>query len=194
GGGVIRKVIRRAALVILSLAALATLAVGTASFLNVLRWDRTQTDRECLGVQISRGRLLLCRWELMGDVELGKEHLNPKPRWGYIAASPMNALRWWEFRKATSTYGKSFAIVLSPRPFRSHEMRCSIAGFPLWAPFVFFAAWPTIAAIRFVHGPLRRRRRRRNGLCLKCGYNLTGLVEPRCPECGTATSRLTGDS
>ena len=32
----------------------------------------------------------------------------------------------------------------------------------------------------------RRRERRRNelGLCVCCGYNLTGLTEPRCPECG----------
>ncbi len=28
--------------------------------------------------------------------------------------------------------------------------------------------------------------RRYRGLCLKCGYSLHGLIEPRCPECGTA--------
>ncbi len=32
---------------------------------------------------------------------------------------------------------------------------------------------------------LRRWRRERMGLCVKCAYNLTGLTEPRCPECGT---------
>ena len=32
---------------------------------------------------------------------------------------------------------------------------------------ILFAAYPTIA---FIRGPLRRWRRRRKGLCLKCGY------------------------
>ena len=37
----------------------------------------------------------------------------------------------------------------------------------------------------FVRGPLRRCFRRRRGLCENCAYNLTGLTEARCPECGT---------
>ena len=41
-------------------------------------------------------------------------------------------------------------------------------------------------AINFRRGPLRRWRRRRKGLCLKCGYDLTGNVTGRCPECGEA--------
>jgi hypothetical protein len=57
-----------------------------------------------------------------------------------------------------------------------HEMMV-----PTWMPFLLFAAYPTLA---FIRGPLRRHRRRRRGLCLKCGYDLTGLPEPRCPECG----------
>ena len=29
------------------------------------------------------------------------------------------------------------------------------------------------------------RRRPKPGFCDQCGYNLKGLTEPRCPECGT---------
>jgi hypothetical protein len=57
---------------------------------------------------------------------------------------------------------------------------------PFWIPLVMLSAYPTIA---FIRGPLRRWRRRRKGLCLKCGYNLTGLTEPRCPECATEFDR-----
>ncbi len=41
-------------------------------------------------------------------------------------------------------------------------------------------------AISLFRGPVRRHRRRRRGLCIKCGYNLTGNTTGVCPECGTA--------
>jgi len=52
--------------------------------------------------------------------------------------------------------------------------------FPLWLPFLAFSAYPAIA---FIRGPYRRYRRHRKGLCLKCGYNLTGNASGVCPEC-----------
>ncbi len=53
---------------------------------------------------------------------------------------------------------------------------------PLWFPLTLLASYPTIA---FIRGPLRRWRRRRKGLCLKCGYDLMGNVSGVCSECGT---------
>lgn len=42
---------------------------------------------------------------------------------------------------------------------------------------------------------IRQRRRHRTGYCRNCGYNLTGNVSGRCPECGFITAaRLTGNS
>ena len=49
-------------------------------------------------------------------------------------------------------------------------------GFPFLGALVGYIVWA------------RRRRklcRELEGLCSKCGYNLTGLTESRCPECGT---------
>ena len=51
----------------------------------------------------------------------------------------------------------------------------------LWPLVVLFGAYPVTVLLR---GPIRRWRRRRQGLCPRCGYNLTGNVTGVCPECG----------
>ncbi|MGD2108888.1 MAG: hypothetical protein PVI86_05800 [Phycisphaerae bacterium] len=54
----------------------------------------------------------------------------------------------------------------------------------IWIPLtltILLAAYPTTA---FLCGPFRHWRRRRKGLCVKCGYDLRGNVTGRCPECG----------
>ena len=53
-------------------------------------------------------------------------------------------------------------------------------------PFIMLSA--TYPIIAFIRGPLRRYRRRRKGLCVKCGYNLTGNTTGICSECGTTTT------
>ncbi len=58
-------------------------------------------------------------------------------------------------------------------------------GSPFWIPFLVFGVYP---AVTFVRGPLRRWRRRRKGLCVRCGYNLRGNVSGVCPECGKETT------
>ena len=59
----------------------------------------------------------------------------------------------------------------------------TVSGFilPLWIPTVLFAVYPL--CLMTDHN--RRSRRRKLGLCVKCGYDLHGLTEPRCSECGT---------
>ena len=50
-----------------------------------------------------------------------------------------------------------------------------------WLPVLAAVLYPTIA---FIRGPLRRYRRRKKGLCLECGYDLTGNVTGVCSEYG----------
>ncbi|UCE61577.1 MAG: hypothetical protein JSU63_07465 [Phycisphaerales bacterium] len=60
----------------------------------------------------------------------------------------------------------------------------------IWVPFWFsvcvLAAYPCFVLLKT---RLRRRlilERQLEGLCTQCGYDLTGLTEPRCPECSAA--------
>ncbi len=57
---------------------------------------------------------------------------------------------------------------------------------PLWAAIPATAFLPLLV---FVRGPLRRKRRRRRGLCVGCGYDLRGNVSGVCSECGRETTK-----
>ncbi len=43
---------------------------------------------------------------------------------------------------------------------------------------ILFRSWRSYRLTRYRHG---------HGLCVECGYDLTGNVSGVCPECGTAT-------
>jgi hypothetical protein len=62
------------------------------------------------------------------------------------------------------------------------DLTLTIMG-PCWGTALALTVYPVVA---FLRGPMRRARRRLRGSCLQCGYSLTGLIEPRCPECGRA--------
>jgi hypothetical protein len=65
-----------------------------------------------------------------------------------------------------------------------NPLRVTLLVAPFWLPSLLF--------VLLVGGPLfflwrRRTCRRWAGHCPACGYSLTGLLEPRCPECGRET-------
>lgn len=67
---------------------------------------------------------------------------------------------------------------LSVQPFSCRKTQIQIWA---WLVVAAFAAYPMLA---FAWARLRRWRRRRKGLCLKCGYDLTGNETSVCSECG----------
>ena len=69
------------------------------------------------------------------------------------------------------------------RDYRTNKDYFRSVNAPFWFLALILAAYPAIA---FIRGPFRRWRRRRRGLCLRCGYDLEGNVSGVCPECGEA--------
>lgn len=55
-----------------------------------------------------------------------------------------------------------------------------------WKYFLLFSIYPAVVLIRGLSRHSLRERRRNDGLCMECGYNLTGNVSGVCPECGAA--------
>lgn len=80
---------------------------------------------------------------------------------------------------------------LGPEKMRDEEARRAFSSqvrrafrIPVWAVCLGFSAYPS--TILGLH--IRRWRRRRRGLCINCGYDLTGNVSGVCPECGSSAS------
>ncbi len=73
-----------------------------------------------------------------------------------------------------------FCCMSIPMPMEP-RMHIRALALPTWLVAVMFSIFPAVA---FIRGPLRRRRRRKRGLCISCGYNLTGNESGVCSECG----------
>jgi hypothetical protein len=83
------------------------------------------------------------------------------------------------------------AITRISSPFDKYEQTWELQS----ATWFLFA----IAAFPLSYSIIRKNRRtienrRRRGLCVKCGYNLTGNATGVCPECGTKFETLANES
>ena len=85
---------------------------------------------------------------------------------------------WWS--SFAPSFGNS-AITVGGSTFRMWSL-----SIPLWMPIALFGFlfWRSFVPL------YRRRKRKKLGLCLKCGYDLRGSSE-RCPECGKEMDETT---
>ena len=133
---------------------------------------------------ISIGRFGVARYNLMAHwVRRASEQLGALPRTFRVDGQYREELEATERAtalKLEQVLGDSTLLLRHTNtPHRQVVLR-----FPLWVPLCLFSGPPAIA---FIRGPLRRWRRRRKGCCVRCGYDLTGNLSGRCPECGEAT-------
>jgi hypothetical protein len=115
---------------------------------------------------------VMSRW----DEQYMRDQLN-KPRRERHAIPAADAARGYEPTGALGWLGFGVRTV---RPGGNWKAKTTDITFPLWPIALASAAAPVVWARR----ALRLWRRRRGGLCLACGYDLRGLEDRRCPECG----------
>jgi hypothetical protein len=164
--------IRKTIIVVLTLG-----AAGTVALRAVAGWTYVfRSSPELLGARCFFGS----DSEKVGIGCVYWNQFPERPDWLEEFTRVSAAFRWPQEIK-TFTYVRRDVKGHRDSPALFGPVRCVYLVVPFWFPFVLFAAYPALA---FLRGPLRRYRRRKRGLCVRCGYNLTGLTESRCPECG----------
>lgn len=113
------------------------------------------------------------------------------PKWGsinlegYTIEAPATGSPAVDWKMLGFRYVRNNAWIPIAQLSWDYPVARSMAVFvPHWAIALLLVILPAIWLPR----ELRRRRRLRHGLCVKCGYDLRASPT-RCPECGTATGR-----
>ena len=118
------------------------------------------------GWSVRLGDMSLAHWGNGYDLVLSVgEH--PGPRW--------RPSRFGDFEGFGYSFGRGYARI----------------WVPFWFSVCVLSAYPCFVLLKT---RLRRRlilERQLEGLCTQCGYDLTGLTEPRCPECSATITPTT---
>jgi len=100
---------------------------------------------------------------------------------GIAPANPNMTATYYELPGTPIT-----ATVATMRHSDGSRVQLWIVRSPIWFPTVIVvASW---VAFELVSRRNKRRSRKKRGLCVNCGYDLTGNESGVCPECGTTTA------
>jgi hypothetical protein len=127
-----------------------------------------------------RGGALFPEWDVSGHVFPGRIGLIAR-----VYVTPASSTRWLG---DTHTYWWEYMHSITANSQKNHDLHfiaMNIPGGLLLAAGTLASLYPLLLILR---GPIRRWERRRRGLCINCGYNLTGNESGVCPECGTGVS------
>lgn len=178
--------IRKAIIVLLMVGALGTIAIWVGTYhYYVLDWQsRTTPQLPVLKVSCHAGRCSF-NWYDAHDVKIRRSRGRGLSFGGFVLITVLHTTAGWTALPAGFTILRVNGFRhRSLGSFQLSNVKRTCVQFPFWFAFAVLATYPTIA---FIRGPLRRYRRRRKGLCVGCGYDLTGNVSGVCPECGAET-------
>ena len=157
--------IRKIIIVVLTLAAIASVALAVASYRIGAYLYTRPTQHRYLDLELCRG--WLCIEGLASSDPTFLDYWQSGS--GFSQPETMRGYTCYPYGGAIWNNGK-------PEPGTSQSRQCLNLHFGA----ILFATYPALA---FIRGPVRRYRRRKRGLCVTCGYDLRGSPGG-CPECG----------
>jgi len=162
---------------------------------TVALWVASWTWSIDLYVRLSKSGNAVTVQQIGGRVEVSYSLLFPGSDWGHFSfvAYPIpirefgrkgSSISYRDYLKSRPNF--KWNVLTPPTLLNIGGMRARGFAFPHWLLVVIFAIYPIIF---FIRGPYRRYRRRKKGLCLCCGYDLTRNVSGICPECGVTVGQ-----
>lgn len=114
-------------------------------------------------------------------------YYHPAPNWARLASNPRSGVLFYSELFQVSNYGtpaelssewheKLGLILPNYYRFEGQTFKSGTVICPIW-----LLAW-LLGILLWIQA---KRRSAQTGLCIVCGYNLTGNFSGRCPECGT---------
>ena len=179
--------LRKTIIILLTLAAVGTAVIGLTSCAGGGHAPRSSSQRGTYVPPSHRDFSLNPRYKLFVKLHRGNVCINRESNYCLTCGrlSPDHSVFCWQrrvfdyfdYRKLRDVRILGFGW----RAYISAGERHDKVEISLWLPFLLFVTYPAIA---FIRGPLRRHGRREKGLCVRCGYDLTGNASGVCPECG----------
>ncbi len=184
--------IRKAIIVVLTLAAVCVTIIAGMSYAGHLRTPLWQVGnwRLCLYARDTIARVfwfqqhepmsLDLRSAERGDTLLFDTASGSKYGELHFLTRELLGSKGVPYHKVHVPYHRVSRVNLSARGTRLPPVSVTVVRTSMWTLLLILAAYP---ALVFIRGPMRRYRRHKRGLCLKCGYDLRASKD-RCPECG----------
>jgi hypothetical protein len=167
--------IRKAVIVVLTVGAVGTGVLSLSSMVTPLLWESTSASRWfCVCVN----KTLLTITEFVADEAVLLRDLADGRTWQlkeYYSYTEFDAM----WRKKTYVGSDSYLVKYVD------QTRITV---PLLLLFLAFSLYPIIVLAKSSQR-WRRMSRHKRGLCVRCGYDLTGNVSGTCPECGAEIHR-----
>jgi hypothetical protein len=162
--------IRKAVIMVLTLAAVGTGVLSLSSMVAPLIWESTSASQwSC--VCVNKTQLTITQ-SLANDPVLLRDLADGRKWQLRQYAYPEFHVIW---RKKTYVGSDSYLVKYTDK---------TCIAVPLLLPFLAFSLYPTIVLAKSSRR-WRQMRRRKRGLCIACGYDLTGNTSGVCPGCGT---------
>ena len=169
--------VRKAFILLLALLAGATIVLAIVTRWTPIHWRVNLWDTSSRVVTV----VLECGHELAGGSATIFYGSQPPANQSEWSVNDVVLKAGYEVTNSTSYFARPGYGVRKFEGRRTLDLKT-----PWWSALLIACTVGMFPVLEFIRGPLRRRRRRKRGLCVRCGRDPSEASDSTCPECPKA--------